>query len=81
MGSRAEVVPYVEYDENEAICSQCGSTFRSSEVLEAHVQESHAAPAAPAPPARARRVRCSVCGADLGSIHALDRHNRETHVS
>jgi DNA-directed RNA polymerase subunit RPC12/RpoP len=74
-------VPYVEYDENEAVCPQCGSVFRSPEVLEDHRRESHGAPGgASAPPSR-RSVRCSVCGAQLASITALERHNREAHVS
>ena len=74
-------MPYVEYDENEAVCPQCGSVFRSPEVLEAHRKESHAGPAGgPAPPAH-KSVRCSVCGARFGSVPALQRHNREAHVA
>lgn len=74
-------MPYVEYDENEVVCPQCGSTFRGAEVLEAHVRESHAAPAAGPAPTRPERVSCSVCGARLPSIPALERHNREAHVA
>ncbi len=75
-------MPYVEYDENEAVCPQCGSTFRSPEILETHVRESHAAPADAAPRgAQAKKVRCSVCGAELASVTALTRHNREVHIS
>jgi len=73
-------VPYVEYDETEAICPQCGSAFRSPEVLEAHLRESHAAPGGPATKSPPKSVRCSVCGARLSSIAALQRHNREAHV-
>jgi len=73
-------VPYVEYDETEAVCPQCGSTFRSPEVLETHVRESHGGPggesAAPPP----KEVRCSVCKTRLPSVAALQRHNREAHV-
>ncbi len=74
-------MPYVEYDENEATCPQCGSTFRSPEILETHVRGSHAAPAISAPPPHPKRVRCSVCDADLSSVHALERHNREAHIA
>ena len=74
-------MPYVEYDENEAICPQCGSAFRSPEVLEAHLTESHGGPGGAAPPPSRKTVRCSVCGARLASITALERHNREAHVA
>lgn len=74
-------MPYVEYDENEAVCPQCGSTFRSSEILEAHVRESHADPADAPGAEHVRKVRCSVCGTTLPSVSALVRHNRESHVS
>jgi hypothetical protein len=45
-------MPYVEYDEVEAICSDCGRTFRSEEALYAHREESH--PPAPIPSVLAR---------------------------
>ena len=74
-------MPYVEYDENEVVCPQCGSAFRSPEVLETHLKESHGGrgggTTAPAPKA----VRCSVCGARFSSVSALGRHNREAHVA
>jgi uncharacterized Zn finger protein len=74
-------VPYVEYDETEAACPQCGSVFRSPEVLEAHLKESHEGQGGgPSLPIR-KTVRCSVCGARLSSITALERHNREAHVA
>jgi len=34
-------MPYVEYDEIEAVCSECGRVFRSEEALVAHKEESH----------------------------------------
>jgi len=74
-------VPYVEYDENEAICPQCGSAFRSPEVLEAHLRDSHGTPGRGAPAEKPKVVRCSVCGARFSSITALGRHNREAHVA
>jgi hypothetical protein len=47
-------MPYVEYDEVAASCSECGRNFRSEEDLEAHRLEVHGAPAtAPGRPARA----------------------------
>jgi uncharacterized C2H2 Zn-finger protein len=74
-------VPYVEYDETEAVCPQCGSVFRSPEVLEAHLKESHDTLGGGAPRPAGKAVRCSVCGARLSSIAALGRHNREAHVA
>ncbi len=74
-------VPYVEYDENEAVCPQCGSAFRSPEVLEAHLQESHSGPKPPTVPEPARSVRCSVCGEKFASVAALQRHNRQAHMA
>jgi uncharacterized C2H2 Zn-finger protein len=79
-GTPRYAVPYVEYDENEAVCPQCGSAFRSPEVLEAHVRETHGGPAPPAPGAPGKSVRCSVCGARFASVSGLGRHNRESHV-
>jgi uncharacterized C2H2 Zn-finger protein len=73
-------VPYVEYDETEAVCPQCGSTFRSPEILEAHVTDSHGGPARDPPPPPAKEVRCSVCRTRLPSVAALERHNRLAHV-
>jgi uncharacterized C2H2 Zn-finger protein len=73
-------VPYVEYDETEAVCPQCGSTFRSPESLEAHVRGSHGGVGGASPEPRPKEVRCSVCNARLPSVTALERHNRQAHV-
>lgn len=35
-------MPYVEYDEIEAICPECGRVFRSEETLASHKEEAHA---------------------------------------
>lgn len=48
-------MPFVEYDEIEAVCSECGMIFRSEEALEAHRERTHApsravAPRTPRPP-------------------------------
>jgi len=74
-------VPYVEYDENEAVCPQCGSAFRSPEVLEAHLAESHSGPTSRPGGSDEKPVRCSVCGSRFASVAALGRHNREAHVA
>ncbi len=34
-------MPYVEYDEIEAICPKCGRVFRSEETLALHREEAH----------------------------------------
>jgi hypothetical protein len=34
-------MPYVEYDEVQATCSDCGRTFLSEEALAAHRAQSH----------------------------------------
>ncbi len=74
-------MPYVEYDEVEGACPECGATFRSQEALEAHARESHAGPAGgPTRTPATRSVKCSVCGAQLASVSALQRHNRQAHV-
>lgn len=41
-GPTGTVMPYVEYDEIEAICPECGRVFLSEEALELHRQDSHA---------------------------------------
>jgi hypothetical protein len=33
--------PYVEYDEVEAICAECGMVFRSEEALGSHKELTH----------------------------------------
>jgi hypothetical protein len=48
-------VPYVEYDEVEAVCRDCGMAFRSEEALDKHRDEVHQ-PVPPATPARVRRA-------------------------
>lgn len=71
-------VPFVEYDEVGAICTECGRTFPSPDALQAHRTESHAARESPRPPAKA--VRCTVCRARFPSTDALARHNRAAHL-
>ena len=52
-------MPYVEYDEIEAICPECGRVFLSEEALELHRQDSHAGleESTPEPHAPTARVR------------------------
>ncbi len=74
-------VPYVEYDETQAVCPHCGAAFRSPEILDEHLRDSHGGPGGAGSGERPKRVACSVCGARLASVSALQRHNREAHVS
>ncbi len=55
----SRVMPYVEYDEIEAICPECGRVFLSEEALELHRQDSHAGleEKPPKPPARRAHAR------------------------
>ena len=73
-------MPYVEYDEVEAVCSDCGRIFRSQEALEGHRLESHdvkdRASAAPVSPT----VACSVCHREFRSAISLAEHNRRSHT-
>jgi uncharacterized C2H2 Zn-finger protein len=75
-------MPYVEYDEVEAICPDCGRIFRSEEALATHRSESHAgledsgeAPSAPDDV----EVSCPTCHHVLASRAALAVHEREVH--
>lgn len=75
-------MPYVEYDEVKAVCSECGRAFETEEALRTHDQEAHAltrrARSGLPPPAP---VTCSVCGRTFPSVSALGRHNRRDHTS
>ncbi|HYK93033.1 MAG TPA: C2H2-type zinc finger protein [Thermoplasmata archaeon] len=73
-------MPYVEYDEVEAACSDCGRLFRSEEALAAHRSEAHA-PDSKSAPIRVAPVTCAVCHRRLASVSALARHNRSAHTS
>jgi hypothetical protein len=50
-------MPYVEYDEVQATCSDCGRSFPSDEALAAHRAASHAIEDVTAPRARASTTR------------------------
>lgn len=73
-------MPYVDYDEVGAACSDCGRLFRSAEDLEAHRRESHLPARASAPPKRASAsLPCSLCSRKFYSIAALQDHTRRDH--
>jgi len=73
-------MPYVEYDEVEAICSDCGRVFRSEEALAEHQAEAHSGqePTERAP-TRAASVKCSLCQRTFRSAAALREHNAHAH--
>lgn len=75
-------MPYVEYDEVEAICSDCGRVFRSEEALAEHRAEAHSGKE----PAEGRgtqppMVKCSLCAQKFRSTNALREHNARAHTS
>jgi C2H2 type zinc finger protein/C2H2-type zinc finger protein len=75
-------MPYVEYDEVEAICRDCGRAFRSEDSLEDHRKEAHAsAGKAPEESARPRTMKCSLCRQQFHSTAALQEHTRRAHSS
>ncbi len=73
-------MPYVEYDEVEAICSDCGRAFRSEEALAEHRAEAHGGTGPTPPKAMAVTVACSVCHQKFTSTAALVRHNARAHT-
>ncbi len=75
-------MPYVEYDEVEAICSDCGRIFRSEDALAAHREEAHAGIVArpsvgqrPAPTG----ATCPVCQRPFDSATTLRSHLARAH--
>ena len=74
-------MPYVEYDEVQAVCSDCGRIFPSDDALAAHRDEAHAGLAETPLPSAAKRVECSVCHARFRSTSALLTHSRKAHTS
>jgi len=75
-------MPYVEYDEVEAVCRDCGRAFRTEEDLEEHRQESHSTTVKAAPePGSSRNVKCSLCRERFHSTAALQEHTRRAHSS
>jgi hypothetical protein len=77
-------MPYVEYDEVEATCSDCGRMFRSEEALESHRTEVHQPVERPASrsslkPESDSTSRCAVCRIDMDSREKLRQHMRTAH--
>ncbi|HLM91149.1 MAG TPA: hypothetical protein VK424_03755 [Thermoplasmata archaeon] len=50
-------MPYVEYDEVEAVCADCGRIFRSEEALALHRLESHQTAVRPVRRSRSKPAR------------------------
>lgn len=75
-------MPYVEYDEVEAICRDCGRSFRSEDALAEHQAEAHSGQE-PGERASARPalVKCSLCQQRFRSAAALREHNAHAHNS
>jgi uncharacterized C2H2 Zn-finger protein len=71
-------MPYVEYDEVEAICPDCGRTFRSEDALASHLVESHAG-RDDGPRGAAAPRSCPVCHEMAESDSALDAHVTRAH--
>jgi C2H2 type zinc finger protein len=75
-------MPYVEYDEVEAVCRDCGRAFRSEDALAEHREEAHAsAMSVPGKPTRPRDVKCSLCRERFHTTAALQEHTRKAHSS
>ena len=75
-------MPYVEYDEVEAICSDCGRAFRSEDALAEHQAEAHSGKeSSDGPGASPPMVRCSLCHKKFRSTTALREHNARAHTS
>ena len=75
-------MPYVEYDEVEAICSDCGRVFRSEEALAEHQAEAHSGNVpTDRPSSRPTMVKCSLCQQKFRSATALREHNARAHNS
>jgi uncharacterized C2H2 Zn-finger protein len=72
-------VPYVEYDEVEAVCADCGRAFRSEEALADHRAEAHAGQQGRDPP-HAATIRCSLCQKKFRSAAGLQEHNAKAHT-
>jgi uncharacterized C2H2 Zn-finger protein len=73
-------MPYVEYDEVEAICPDCGRIFRSEDALAAHREESHAGITSPAAAVTSSpSFPCPECGRPFDSREALRVHRGRSH--
>jgi hypothetical protein len=74
-------MPYVEYDEVEAVCPDCGRPFRSEEDRDDHRAAAHERePGPPGGGTPSKRLPCSVCARSFASVAALVEHNRRDHA-
>lgn len=72
-------MPYVEYDEVEAICSDCGRIFRSEDALAFHRDDSHGgAEESPRASGAPGGAVCPICRAPFRSDEML-RNHRASH--
>jgi hypothetical protein len=69
-------MPFVEYDEVEAICADCGRLFRSEEALAAHREESHSG----REETLAETFTCPQCQRKLSSAATLRSHRAKEHA-
>jgi len=75
-------MPYVEYDEVEAICSGCGRVFRSEEALAEHQSAAHSGQESAARPSPHKlSVKCSLCRQKFLSVAALREHTARAHAT
>ncbi len=74
-------MPYVEYDEVEAICSDCGMIFRSEDALAAHRTESHSGAETPTAKPKAAEYPCGQCPKTFPSEAGRARHVARAHAS
>ena len=82
VGGIPDPMPYVEYDEVEAVCRDCGRAFRSEDALEEHRKESHSSTLKPpGEAAKPRNVKCSLCRERFHTTAALQEHTRKVHSS
>jgi len=70
-------MPFVEYDEVEAVCSDCGRIFRSEEALAAHRIDSHAGRVDTAPK---DPLICPECEQRFTSTAAVQAHRAREHA-
>lgn len=71
-------MPYVEYDEVQAACADCGRQFPDTDSLEQHRRTAHVTQEAPRP--AQRRLHCSACRKEFYTLGALSDHNRRAHT-
>jgi Zinc finger, C2H2 type len=77
------LMPYIEYDELHATCSDCGRDFPSEEALEAHRADVHR-PVEETPIRRRSSVphamtTCAECGTRFPSRTELAHHRSMAH--